>query len=56
MKKVTNHKGWLTAILSIIPFLFLCPFFKALELDYQACLGERELLTLILINIWKLKI
>ena len=41
MKKVTNHKGWLTAILSIIPFFIFVSFFQGIGVGLSAVLGER---------------
>ena len=39
MKKVTNHKGWLTAILSIIPFFIFVPFFQGFGVGLSTVLG-----------------
>ena len=41
MKKVTNHKGWLTAILSIIPFFIFVSFFQGIGVGLSNVLGER---------------
>ena len=41
MKKVTNHKGWLTAILSIIPFFLFVSFFQGFGVGLSTVLGER---------------
>ena len=41
MKKVTNHKGWLTAILSIIPFFIFVSFFQGFGVGLSTVLGER---------------
>ncbi len=41
MKKVTNHKGWLTAILSIIPFFIFVSFFQGFGAGLSTVLGER---------------
>ena len=41
MKKVTNHKGWLTAILSIIPFFIFVSFFQGIGVGLSTALGER---------------
>ena len=41
MKKVTNHKGWLTAILSIIPFFIFVSFFQGIGVGLSTVLGER---------------
>ena len=40
MKKVTNHKGWLTAILSIIPFFIFVSFFQGIGVGLSTVLGE----------------
>ena len=44
MKKVTNHKGWLTAILSIIPFFIFVSFFQGFGVGLSTLLGEREII------------
>ena len=44
MKKVTNHKGWLTAILSIIPFFIFVFFFQGLGAGLTSVLGERGII------------
>ena len=44
MKKVTNHKGWLTAILSIIPFFIFVSFFQGLGAGLSSVLGERGII------------
>ena len=44
MKKVTNHKGWLTAILSIIPFFIFVSFFQGLGVGLSSSLGERGII------------
>ena len=41
MKKVTKHKGWLTAILSIIPFFLFVSFFQGFGVGLSTVLGER---------------
>ena len=41
MKKITNHKGWLTAILSIIPFFLFVSFFQGFGVGLSTVLGER---------------
>ena len=41
MKKVTNHKGWLTAILSIIPFFIFVSFYQGFGVGLSTVLGER---------------
>ena len=41
MKKVTNHKGWLTAILSIIPFFIFSAIFQGLGFVFTSLLGSR---------------
>ena len=40
MKKVTYHKGWLTAILSIIPFFIFMVCFEAIGLVISSALGQ----------------
>ena len=40
MKKVTYHKGWLTAILSIIPFFIFAILFQVIGLGFTSALGE----------------
>ena len=40
MKKVTYHKGWLTAILSIIPFFIFAILFQGIGLGFTSALGE----------------
>ena len=44
MKKVTNHKGWLTAILSIIPFFLFVSFFQGFGVGLSTVLGERGII------------
>ena len=44
MKKVTNHKGWLTAILSIIPFFIFVSFFQGFGVGLSSVLGERGII------------
>ena len=44
MKKVTNHKGWLTAILSIIPFFIFVSFFQGIGVGLSSALGERGII------------
>ena len=44
MKKVTNHKGWLTAILSIIPFFLFVSFFQGFGVGLSTVLGERAII------------
>ena len=44
MKKVTNHKGWLTAILSIIPFFIFVSFFQGFGVGLSSLLGERGII------------
>ena len=41
MKKVTNHKGWLTAILSIIPFFVFSAIFQGVGFAFTSILGSR---------------
>ena len=41
MKKVTNHKGCLTAILSIIPFFIFSAIFQGLGFVFTSLLGSR---------------
>ena len=40
MKKITYHKGWLTAILSIIPFFIFAILFQVIGLGFTSALGE----------------
>ena len=40
MKKITYHKGWLTAILSIIPFSSFAILFQVIGLGFTSALGE----------------
>ena len=40
MKKITYHKGWLTAILSIIPFFIFAILFQVIGLGFTSTLGE----------------
>ena len=40
MRKITNHKGWLSAILSIIPFFIFMGFFQAIGLGVSSALGQ----------------
>ena len=40
MKKITYHKGWLTAILSIIPFSIFAILFQVIGLGFTSALGE----------------
>ena len=40
MKKVTYHKGWFTAILSIIPFFIFAILFQVIGLGFTSALGE----------------
>ena len=40
MRKITNHKGWLSAILSIIPFFIFMVFFQAIGLGVSSALGQ----------------
>jgi membrane protease YdiL (CAAX protease family) len=40
MKKITYHKGWLTAILSIIPFFIFAILFQGIGLGFTSALGE----------------
>ncbi len=40
MRKITNHKGWLSAILSIIPFFIFMGFFQAIGLGVSSALGR----------------
>ena len=40
MKKVTYHKGWFTAILSIIPFFIFAIIFQGLAIGFSSFLGE----------------
>ena len=40
MRKITNHKGWLSAILSIIPFFIFMGFFQAIGLGVSSALGH----------------
>ena len=41
MKKITNHKGWLTAILSIIPFFIFSAVFQGFGFAFTSILGSR---------------
>ena len=42
MKKVINHKGWLTAILSIIPFFIFVSFFQGFGVGLSNVLGKMK--------------
>ncbi len=44
MKKVINHKGWLTAILSIIPFFIFVSFFQGFGVGLSNVLGKRGII------------
>ena len=44
MKKVTNHKGWVTAIFSIIPFFIFTAIFQAIGLGISSALGDRGII------------
>ena len=44
MKKVTNHKGWLTAILSIIPFFIFVSFFQGIGVGFSSASAERGII------------
>ena len=44
MKKVTNHKGWLTAILSIIPFFIFVSFFQGFGVGFSSASAERGII------------
>ena len=44
MKKVTNHKGWLTAILSIIPFFIFVSFFQGTGVGFSSASAERGII------------
>ena len=44
MKKVTNHKGWLTAILSIIPFFNFVSFFQGIGVGFSSASAERGII------------
>ena len=44
MKKVTNHKGWLTAILSIIPFFIFVSFFQGLGVGFSSASAKRGII------------
>ena len=44
MKKVTNHKGWLTAILSIIPFFIFVSFFQGFGVGFSSAIAERGII------------
>tara|TARA_B100001758_G_scaffold108790_1_gene93201 strand:+ start:293 stop:1171 length:879 start_codon:yes stop_codon:yes gene_type:complete len=44
MRKITNHKGWLSAILSIIPFFIFVYFFQGLGVGVSSVLGERGII------------
>ena len=44
MKKVTNHKGWLTAILSSIPFFIFVSFFQGFGVGLSNVLGKRGII------------
>ena len=44
MKKVINHKGWLTAILSIIPFFIFVSFFQGFGVVLSNVLGKRGII------------
>ena len=41
MKKITNHKGWLTAILSIIPFFIFSAIFQGFGFAFTSMLGSQ---------------
>ena len=44
MKKVTNHKGWVTAIFSIIPFFIFTAIFQAIGLEISSALGNGDII------------
>ena len=44
MKKITNHKGWLTAILSIIPFFIFVSFFRGIGVGFSSASAERGII------------
>ena len=44
MKKAINHKGWLTAILSIIPFFIFVSFFQGFGVGLSNVLGKRGII------------
>ena len=44
MKKVTNHKGWLTAILSIFQFFIFVYFFQGFGVGLSNVLGKRGII------------
>ena len=44
MKKVTNHKGWVTAIFSIIPFFIFTVIFQAMGLGISSALGNADII------------
>ena len=44
MKKVTNHKGWVTAIFSIIPFFIFTTIFHAIGLGISSALGNGDII------------
>ena len=44
MKKVTNHKGWLTAILSIIPFFIFVSFFQGIGVGFSSASAKRGII------------
>ena len=46
MKKVTNHKGWVTAIFSIIPFFIFTAIFQAIGLGISSALGNGDIINL----------
>ena len=44
MKKFTNHKGWLTAILSIIPFFIFVSFFQGIGVGFSSASAKRGII------------
>ena len=44
MKKVTTHKGWLKAILSIIQFFIFVSFFQGFGVGLSNVLGKRGII------------
>ena len=44
MKKITNHKGWVTAIFCIIPFFIFTAIFQAIGLGISSALGNGDII------------
>ena len=44
MKKITNHKGWVIAIFSIIPFFIFTAIFQSIGLGISSALGDRGII------------